>query len=185
MKSPLKFDGIAWVKVSSLGISQIYLSQQKLDNITKWFDPNNLGNFQPLPVHDFGNRRLTLTDGHSRAFSAYAAGLQSVPVVYDLDEIITNPTGQLLYRNDIVWCDRFGLHTVANLHDRILSPDLYQALWNRRCDIGYNLLMQTTPEQRQSWESLHSGLYLYGASEDLSILYFEDAEGNSIAYPVK
>ena len=185
MTSPLQVDGIAWIPVTDLGISQIYLSQQKLDNIQTWFTPNNLDNFQPLPVHDFGNGRLTLTDGHSRAFSAYAAGLQTVPVVYDLDEIITNSTGQLLYRNDIFWCDRFGLHSVADLRDRILPPDLYQALWNRRCDAGYHLLTQTTPEQRLSWASLHSNLYLYGASEDLSILYFEDAEGNSIAYPFK
>lgn len=182
MNSPLQFDGIAWVCVTDLGLSQIYLSQQKLDQIQKWFNPNHLENFQPLPVHDFGNNRLTLTDGHTRAFAAYIAGLDRIPVIYDLDEIITCPTGQVLYSNDIIWCERFGLHSVADLKGRILPPDLYQTLWNQRCDAGYDLLTQTLPEQRIAWEALHPGLYLYGASKDLTTLYFEDLEGNSYSY---
>lgn len=185
MMNTSQFDGIIWVDITELGISQLYLSHDKLNKIQKWFDPNNLSNFQPLPVHDFGNGRLTLTDGHSRAFSAYAAGLKRIPVVYDTDDIITCNTGQILYRNDIIWCERFGLHSVADLGCRILPADQYELLWHQRCDAGYVLLTQTTPEQRQSWESLRSDLYLYGANEDLSILYFEDAVGNSIAYPIK
>lgn len=185
MKSPLQFDGIVWIPITDLGISQIYLSQLKLDSIQKWFDPNNLDNFHPLPVHDFGNGRLTLTDGHSRAFSAYAAGLDAVPVSYDLDDIVTNPTGQMLYRNDIVWCDRFGLFSAADLTGRILPPDQYQRLWNERCDAAYDLLTQTTPEQRRIWEARHGALFLYGASEDLSTLYFEDSQGHSFSFPAE
>lgn len=33
--------------------------------------------------------------------SIYKAGIKSVPVVYDLDEIVTAETGQMYYRNDI------------------------------------------------------------------------------------
>lgn len=185
MINALQFDGIAWLNIADLGISQIYLSQEKLDNIQKWFDPNDLSNFQPLLVHDFGNGRLTLTDGHSRAFSAYTAGLSRIPVIYDLDDIITNPIGQKLYRNDIVWCDRFRLHSVADLKDRILPPDQYQKLWNERCDAGYNLLTQATPEQLMLWEARHCNLYLYGASENLSTLYFEDCDGNPFPLPAE
>lgn len=185
MNSTLQFDGITWIDILDLGISQLYLSRQKLDAIQQWFDPHDLANFQPLPVHDFGSGRLTLTDGHSRAFTAHAAGLKRIPVIYDLDDIITCPAGQMLYRNDIVWCDRFGLHTVADLADRILSPDLYRILWNQRCDAGFNLLTKAPLEQQGLWSTRHSGLYLYGANEDLSILFFEDSEGKQYRFPAE
>ena len=66
------FQGIKWVSPTDLGISQLYLNKSKLSDIETWFDPNNMNLCQPLPVHDFGDDRLTLTDGHSRAFTAYS-----------------------------------------------------------------------------------------------------------------
>lgn len=183
MESNLQFDGIRWVNIRELGISQLFLSQRKLDDIQKWFDPNDLTHFAPLPVHDFGNGRLTLTDGHSRAFIAHKAGLKKLPVVYDLDEIITSQTGQMLYQNDIVWCGRFGLYSVCDLESRIVSGEIYQKVWNDRCDEGFNLLTKATAQQRAQWERLHKDLYLYGASDDLTTLYFEDRCGNVYLFP--
>lgn len=42
----------------------------------------------PVPVHDFGNGKYTLTDGHSRVYVAYEHGLTHVPIAYDKDEIM-------------------------------------------------------------------------------------------------
>lgn len=182
MKSSLQFNNITWVDVRELGISQLYLSQRKLNDIQKWFDPTNLINFQPLPVHDFGNGRLTLTDGHSRAFTAYKAGMKKIPIIYDWDEIVTAPTGQMLYKNDIVWCERFGLRSVCDLKNRIVSNEMYQKVWNDRCDAGFNLLTKTTERQRIEWETQHKDLFLYGASNDLTMLYFEDIHGNFFSF---
>ena len=96
------FQGVQWVVPTDLEISQLYLNKSKLENIKKWFDPNSMDLCQPLPVHDFGDNRLTLTDGHSRAFIAYQYKAK-VPIVYDTDDIVTCDEGQLLYKNDIVW----------------------------------------------------------------------------------
>jgi len=179
----MMFSGIRYMPILDLGLSQIYLNKRKLDTIQKWLNPADLSNFEPLPVHDFGNGRLTLTDGHSRAFSAYAMGIEKLPVVYDTDDIIISATGQMLYKNDIVWCERFNIHAVCDLKDRIVSDSVYQDVWVGRCDRAYDLLTQTTELQRKKWQALRPDLYLYGASEDLTLLFFEDKKGASIPVP--
>ena len=88
------FRGVQWIVPTDLGISQLYLNGSKLKNIQKWFDPNNMNLCAPLPVHDFGDGRLTLTDGHSRAFLAYRHKTR-VPIIYDEDDIVTGDEGQL------------------------------------------------------------------------------------------
>lgn len=172
-----EFSGVRWMRISELGVSQLYLNRRKLDAVEAWFDPGHMEEFGPLPVHDFGSGRYTLTDGHSRAFTAYRAGVERIPVIYDRDEIVAGEQGLMLYRNDIVWCERFGIHGIADLAGRIVSDEEYERLWIGRCERGYNLLTQSTEAQRRAWAALQPGRYLFGASEDLSILYFEDESG--------
>ena len=176
------FSGIRSVPIADLRLSQIYLNESKLNNIKTWFNANDLTSFQPLPVHDFGNGKLTLTDGHSRAFIAYKAGLSEIPAVYDTDDIVTSPTGQMLYKNDMIWCDRFRLKSIRDLESRIVSNEAYEVLWISRCDKAYNLLTKTDEAQRANWQRLHHGLYLYGTSDDLKTLFFEDGDGRSFEF---
>lgn len=175
------FHGVRYLPLSALGLSQIYLNSEKIANIEAWFDPANLMNFEPLPVHDFGNGRFTLTDGHSRAFVAWRHGVNEIPVVYDMDEIVTGETGQMLYREDLIWCKRFGLTYIWDLQDRILSPTEYRERWIMRCDKSYNLLTQTTQTQREIWCLQYPCLHLYGASEDVKTIYFENDQEESLA----
>ena len=123
------------------GMDVIAVSYTHLD-VYKRQDPNNMNLCQSLPVHDFGDGRLTLTDGHSRAFIAYQHKTK-VPIVYDTDDIVTCDEGQLLYKNDIVWCRRFHLRTIADLENRIVDDSEYQSLWIDRCKQASNLLTQT------------------------------------------
>ena len=176
------FNDIKYVSITELGLSQIYLNNQKLLNIEKWFNSNDLSKFHPLPVHDFGNGKLTLTDGHSRAFIAYKYGLDKIPVVYDTDEITTSDIGQSLYKNDIVWCERFHLNDIRDLEARIISNEEYQKLWIDRCDRAYDLLTQTTEAQRVKLNLLHPELFLYCASENLDTLFFENENGETFEH---
>ena len=177
------FHGIKSLSISSLGLSQIFLNSEKIANIEAWFNPTDLTNFQPLPVHDFGNGRLTLTDGHSRAFVAWRHGVREIPVVYDTDEIVAGETGQMLYREDLVWCQRFGLVHIWDLKDRILPPEKYQESWSGRCDRSYSLLTKSNQQQREKWQLQYPHLHLYGASEDMRFLYFENDRGESFKVP--
>lgn len=179
----MMFSGIQCFPVLDLGLSQIYLNERKLKNIQKWLNSNDLRNFEPLPVHDFGNGRFTLTDGHSRAFLAYTMGIQELPIVYDTDDIVVSEVGQMLYKNDIIWCERFKICSVSDLNDRVVSDSEYKDLWVSRCNKAYNLLTQTTELQRKEWQSRYTDLYLYGANENLTLLFFENENGISFTVP--
>ena len=178
----MEFTGIKNYPLLDLGLSQIYLNQRKIETIEKWFNPEDLSNFTPLTVHDYGNGRYTLTDGHSRAYVAYKHGLKEVPIIYDNDDIVAGETGLMLYQADITWCSRFRIENISHLENRILSHENYLQLWMERCDRSYDLLTQTTEEQRTQMQTKAPDLFLYGASEDLTELYFENLSGELFVY---
>ena len=178
----MAFVGVINFPIVELGLSQIYLNEEKIEAIEKWFNPEKMDMFEPLTVHDYGNGQYTLTDGHSRAFVAHKNGLTVIPIVYDTDEIVAGAIGQKLYKADIEWCNRFSIYNISHLEHRILSNEDYQRLWIERCDRSYNLLAHTTAEEREIIQNKNPELFLYGASEDLSEVYFESSDGESVAY---
>lgn len=178
----MEFKGVINYPIMELGVSQIFLNEDKIKAVEEWFDLGNMHIFEPLTVRDFGNGKYTLTDGHSRAYVAYKNGITVIPIVYDNDEIVAGEIGQKLYKTDIEWCNRFFIFNISHLAKRIINNDDYQRLWIERCDRSYNLLTQMTEEERQLIQSKKPNLFLYGASEDLSELYFENSEGESFVY---
>ena len=176
------FQGVQWAASTDLGVSQLYLSRAKLEAVRKWFDPNRMHLCAPLPVYDFGDGRLTLTDGHSRAFAAYQYQVR-IPIVYDTDDIVTGEEGQMLYQNDLIWCRRFHIETIADLEPRIVSAAAYESLWIDRCEQAYSLLTRTNEEERAAIQRQHPGLFLSGVNEDFSICFFEDLQGRRVEVP--
>ncbi len=176
------FQGIKSINIDMLGLSQIYLCSDKIASVTEWFNPQYMDNFQPLPVHDFGNNTYTLTDGHTRAYVAYKNGVSFLPVFYDNDDIVTNQVGQMLYNADIDWCKRFKLSHIKQLEHRIINKNAYQKLWIERCDRSYNLITETSHNERIQLQNLAPNLFLYGASEDMSTLFFENEAGQLFIY---
>ncbi|MDE6746317.1 MAG: hypothetical protein K2J72_06720, partial [Oscillospiraceae bacterium] len=71
-------------KIALLDIqpSQFYVSEEKILNIKKWFDPNDLSNFAPIPIKELDGR-IIFTDGHTRAWTAVLSGVSHVPLVWD------------------------------------------------------------------------------------------------------
>ena len=108
--------------------SQFYISQAKLSNIQAWFHKDDLSNFEPLPVMVLDGIPI-LTDGHTRAVSAILAGLESVPLVYDEDELDWN-----LYRYCVEQCKQSGIHSPYDLVDRVISAKEYEEKWIGWCD---------------------------------------------------
>lgn len=178
----MEFKGVINYPIMELGVSQIFLNEDKIKAVEEWFDLGNMHIFEPLTVRDFGNGKYTLTDGHSRAYVAYKNGITVIPIVYDNDEIVAGEIGQKMYKTDIEWCNRFFIFNISHLAKRIINNDDYQRLWIERCDRSYNLLTQMTEEERQLIQSIKPNLFLYGASDDLSELYFENSEGESVVY---
>lgn len=177
----MEFKGKMDYPLLDLGVSQLYLSRDKLLGVQAWLTADSAARMAPLPVHDFGNGRYTLTDGHTRAYVAWRLGLERIPIIYDHDDIVASGLGPELYRMDICWCTRFGIKNVRHLAGRILDGADYARLWLRRCERGYDLLSHTTPLQRAALERSQPALSLYGASADAMTFYFEDRAGGLYA----
>ena len=108
--------------------SQFYISQAKLSNIQAWFRKDDLSHFEPLPVKVLDGIPI-LTDGHTRAVAAILAGLESVPLVYDEDELDWN-----LYRYCVEQCSQKGIHSPYDLVDRVISAHDYEEKWIGWCE---------------------------------------------------
>ena len=181
---------VIYINIDCLKLSQIYLSQKKIDNVLTWFDPS-LDSFKPISARDFlNNGNLHITDGHTRAFVAWQHGIKQIPYVYDESEIVACELGQIQYEEDIIWCDRFNLQHISDLSDRILSEQGYEEFWRGRCDKMYDLKIALF-EKKICAEEFNgkkkklalNGLFAYGISENLRTLYFENKTGELFEAP--
>ena len=168
------------VNIADLGISQLYINKEKLDRVSEWFDADRASEYEPLPVYDFENGRYTLTDGHTRAYTMLKNGMQTVRVKLDCDEMITCDLGQKLYKTDIDWCEKYGMRGVGDFENRVISAEQYSVLWLERCKRLYNLL--SSDLSADNVRNKFPDLLLYGASQDLSELYFDDCRGGFYLY---
>lgn len=107
--------------------SQLHISEGKLRLTREWFDPDDRSAFDPISVKLYGGRYL-MTDGHTRAVLAYQHGWQTVPVTWDNDAL-----DMLAYAENVKWCNKEGICSIADLAHRIVSPKDYEKLWRKRC----------------------------------------------------
>ena len=70
-----------------------------------------------------------MTDGHTRAVAAILAGLDKVPLVWDEDELSWD-----MYIRCVQECKARGIHSPADLTNRIISEPEYQKKWDAWCD---------------------------------------------------
>lgn len=133
------FHGVRWIEPAKLYVSQLYVSRTKLQAVQMWLTPSTARFCHPLPVHDFGDGNLTLTDGHTRALVLLLLG-QLCPVCYDMDRAVTSPEGKAAYHMATAWCREAGICTVEDLRDRILEEIQYERLWVERCKQAFDKL---------------------------------------------
>jgi len=113
--------------IAKLQPSQLYISDGKMRLVREWFNPGDLAGFDPIPVKRFQGKTL-MTDGHTRAVAAHLAGLDSVPVYWDEDEL-----DMRAYAMDIQWCDQEEIHSPVDLAGRVVPYKDYERLWRKRC----------------------------------------------------
>jgi len=178
------------IDINDLKLSQIYLSQKKIDDVLVWFEPS-LQKFEPIHARDFlNNGNMHITDGHTRTFVAWCHGVKQIPYIYDVSEIVSCELGQIQYKEDIIWCDRFNLQNISDLSSRILSEHDYEKLWRGRCEKMYYLKVallenkiniKEFEENKTKWKK--QDLFLYGMSEDLDMFYLENISGELFEKP--
>jgi NAD-dependent dihydropyrimidine dehydrogenase PreA subunit len=73
--------------------------------------------------------QIIFTDGHTRAFAAFLCGLSEVRVFWDEDELDWEA-----YEICVEWCKEEGIHTIADLKNRVVTQREYEKLWLKRCE---------------------------------------------------
>lgn len=74
------------LRIVDIQPSQFYISEEKLEQIGRWFEPGDLSGFEAVPVKELDGQ-VIFTDGHTRAYAAWLAGLERIPLVWDEDEL--------------------------------------------------------------------------------------------------
>ena len=97
------------MKLTKIQPSQLYISSEKLSELTKNLDSAELDSFDPIPVKRLGDQ-LIFTDGHTRAFAAFLQGFSKVRVVWEVDELDWEA-----YEICVKWCKDEGICTIADL----------------------------------------------------------------------
>jgi len=125
------------VDLLELQPSQLYISAEKLTRVLTVLDLSRPESLTPLPVKRLSGR-LVLTDGHTRAFAAYRAGLDRVRVCWDTDDLDWEA-----YEICVGWCVQEGVRTIADLEGRIIDATDYERLWFERCAAMQRKLAET------------------------------------------
>ena len=128
---------ISCLVLTDLQPSQFYISEKKLRDIENWFDPKDISGFEPIPIKLLDGK-LVMTDGHTRAVVAIKAGLDSVPLVWDEDELDWD-----MYRACVSACQEQSILSPADLLTRIISEEEYKEKWDKWCDIMQAEIIQS------------------------------------------
>jgi len=82
---------------------------------------------EPIPIKKLGDRTI-FVDGHTRAFAALLHRFPKVPMYWEDEELDWEA-----YDVCIGWCLEEGIHTIADLKNRVISHQEYKKLWYGRC----------------------------------------------------
>jgi len=116
------------MKLNEIQPSQLYISSEKLREVMKTFDSDKPESMESIPIKRLGNE-IVFVDGHTRAFAAFLHSFSEVPVYWEDEELDWDA-----YEICVGWCKKDGIHTIADLKNRVMSQKDYEILWYRRCE---------------------------------------------------
>ena len=128
-------------RLKDLQPSQFYISEKKLREVRSWFRPDDLSGFEPIPVRILGGVPV-MTDGHTRAAAALLAGLESVPLCRDRDDLDLE-----MYRRCVDECRRRQVVSPEDLVSRVVPEEEYREKWDRWCDRMQEEVLKTRPAE--------------------------------------
>lgn len=114
------------MKLQDIKPSQLYLNQEKITRL-RTFDPFNLSQNTPLPIKQLGND-IFFTDGHTRAFLYFKAGVTEIPVYWDEDVL-----NMSLYQTCLEWCRKQKITSIGDLEHHVITNETFEELWIKRC----------------------------------------------------
>ena len=116
------------LELKDLQVSQFYISNAKLEEIKKWFNKDDLSNFDAIPVKIIDDD-IVMTDGHTRAVLAIMNDINKVPLVWENDDLSWD-----MYQECVKECKRQNIKSPYDLLSRIVDEDEYKDKWDKWCD---------------------------------------------------
>lgn len=116
------------LRLKDLQPSQFFISEKKLLDVQRWFNPSDLSGFEAIPVKMLDGIPV-MTDGHTRAAAAVLAGLESVPLVWDRDDLNWD-----MYRKCVEECRKRQIRSPLDLVHCMIPEAEYHEKWDRWCD---------------------------------------------------
>jgi hypothetical protein len=117
------------LRIDQIRLSQLYISSAKLASVMKVFEDGNENILEPIPIKEIDGM-LVATDGHTRLLAWFLNGHDDVDCEWEDTDMDWDE-----YRVCMQWCKDEGIQTVADLADRIITPEEYEVLWLDRCRI--------------------------------------------------
>jgi len=116
------------MKLDQIQPCKLFVDSEKLSYVLGNYDRFRPELLEPLPVKKFGND-VVLMDCHTIALAAYLRGISEVRVYWDEEE-----SDYDAYQICVDWCKNEGVHSIADLRDRVVSAKEYDVLWRERCE---------------------------------------------------
>ncbi len=129
------------MSLADLQPSQWFISAKKLTDLEAAIDFSDPENIPPIPIKELNNR-VVMTDGHTRAFAAWQAGLTRVFVFWDPDALDWDA-----YQICVDWCRDAEIFTIADLDERVNSSEDYAVLWYEHCRVMQQKLAENRKNQ--------------------------------------
>lgn len=107
-------------RLDQLQPSQTYLSQARLNNITRHVQFLS----RPVPVR-LVDGRLCIVEGHERCFALYSMNEKNVKVYIDSRPTLSNGA----FVNMVRYAEENGVASIADFEDRIVNPADFRVLW--------------------------------------------------------
>ncbi|MEW6713178.1 MAG: hypothetical protein AB1403_25380 [Candidatus Riflebacteria bacterium] len=108
------------VRIDQLQPSQTYISQARLDNISRHVQFLS----RPVPVRKI-NGRLCIVEGHERCFALHSMGETNVQAYLD-----SKPSPEeSCFKQMVKYAADSGIASIADFEDRILNPAEFRVLW--------------------------------------------------------
>ena len=123
-----KLINIETLSLLDLQPSQFYISEEKLCAVRQWFNPEDLTNFNAIPVKMLDGEPV-MTDGHTRAVAALMAGIKKVPLVLETDDLDWE-----MYKACVTACRERNVRSPQDLMMRVITSEEYCEKWDAWCD---------------------------------------------------
>lgn len=118
------------VNLRELRPNNWYINREKLHRVRQAWAKGFENRLPPVLVSEIDGS-LALIDGHSRAFAAYENGMVTIEAIVEKLEDIEGSIE--LYRFIHNSGPGLGVSTIADLVDRIVSPEEHWKLWISWC----------------------------------------------------